>query len=66
MHPKEILAQLGASPLKQLSQSFLTSPHWVDKLVTSFFNGPVPDIYWEVGPGLGALSETNLRSKEAR
>lgn len=57
MHPKEILTQLGASPLKQLSQNFLTSPHWVDKLVGTFLEGPIPDIYWEIGPGLGALSE---------
>lgn len=56
-HPREILKELGASPLKSLSQNFLTSPHWATLLVDSFLSAGDFDEAWEIGPGLGALTE---------
>lgn len=57
-HPRELLQKLEASPLKSLSQNFLTSPHWSSKLVDSFLEFESPgDWVWEIGPGLGALTE---------
>lgn len=56
-HPREVLKQLGASPLKALSQNFLTSPHWAQTLVETFLSVGGFDEVWEVGPGLGALTE---------
>lgn len=56
-HPKEILNQLKASPLKSLSQNFLVSPHWAEKLVTAFLSEGEYDEVWEIGPGLGALTQ---------
>lgn len=55
-HPKTLLSQLGAVPLRRLSQNFLVSPHWAEKLVTAVVEGPGVDEIWEVGPGLGALT----------
>jgi len=56
-HPKTVLARLGAVPLRRLSQNFLLSPHWAEKLVASVCDGAPVDEVWEVGPGLGALTE---------
>lgn len=61
-HPRDLLRQLEASPLKSLSQNFLTSPHWAEKLVDSFLSaGEASDTFWEVGPGLGALTEVLVK-----
>ena len=60
-HPKDVLKNLGASPLKALSQNFLTSPHWAEKLVEAFLQVGAFDEVWEIGPGLGALSEVLLK-----
>lgn len=56
-HPKDILKSLGASPLKSLSQNFLTSPHWAQNLTENFLSAGHYDEIWEIGPGLGALTE---------
>lgn len=56
-HPSQQLLGLGARPLKSLSQNFLTSPHWAERL-TSEAMAFEADELWEIGPGLGAL--TNL------
>jgi len=56
-HPKEILSRLKAIPLKSLSQNFLISPHWADKLVDAFLAEDQYDEVWEIGPGLGALTQ---------
>lgn len=53
-HPKEILNALKAIPLKSLSQNFLISPHWAEKLVDAFLCEGHYDEVWEIGPGLGA------------
>lgn len=63
-HPREILKQLGASPLKALSQNFLTSPHWAEKLVEALLKDSSADEHWEVGPGLGALTEVLLEKSK--
>jgi 16S rRNA (adenine1518-N6/adenine1519-N6)-dimethyltransferase len=59
-HPKEILAQLEANARKSLSQNFLTSPHWAEKLSKSALE-VYSDEVWEVGPGLGALTKPLLQ-----
>ncbi|NBX75870.1 MAG: ribosomal RNA small subunit methyltransferase A [Proteobacteria bacterium] len=56
-HPKEILNRLKAIPLKSLSQNFLISPHWAEKLVEAFLCEGQYDEVWEIGPGLGALTQ---------
>jgi len=56
-HPKEILNALKAIPLKSLSQNFLISPHWAEKLVDAFLCEGHYDEVWEIGPGLGALTQ---------
>jgi 16S rRNA (adenine1518-N6/adenine1519-N6)-dimethyltransferase len=56
-HPREVLNRLGASPLKALSQNFLTSPHWAQTLVSQFLSSGEFEEVWEIGPGLGALTE---------
>jgi len=63
-HPRDILKSLNASPLKSLSQNFLTSPHWAEKLVTDFLRRDLFDEVWEVGPGLGALTEILLQKTQ--
>jgi len=64
-HPRDILKGLGASPLKALSQNFLTSPHWSQKLVDGFLSLGTFEEIWEIGPGLGALTEM-LHSKTSK
>lgn len=64
-NPREILSTLGASPLKALSQNFLTSPHWANTLVDNFLAVGDFDEIWEIGPGLGALTEV-LVSKTSK
>lgn len=61
MHPRDLLEKLGASPRKSLSQNFLVSPHWADTLTTATVEGPAPDVFWEIGPGLGALTQVLLK-----
>jgi len=63
-HPSGMLGALGASPLKRLSQNFLTSPHWVDKLTDSVASIDADEI-WEIGPGLGALTGSLLKKAKA-
>jgi 16S rRNA (adenine1518-N6/adenine1519-N6)-dimethyltransferase len=56
-HPKSTLDSLGAAARKSLSQNFLSSPHWIEKLTDSILEGEETlDAVWEVGPGLGALT----------
>jgi 16S rRNA (adenine1518-N6/adenine1519-N6)-dimethyltransferase len=55
-HPKEILNSLKANARKSLSQNFLTSPHWADRL-TDMATQVSCDEIWEIGPGLGALTK---------
>jgi len=55
-HPKKTLEALGANALRAFSQNFLTSPHWADKLTQPVLTADVKAI-WEIGPGLGALTE---------
>ncbi len=59
-HPQTILDSLGANALKSLSQNFLTSPHWAD-LLTDKAIEPEADEIWEIGPGLGALTQVLLK-----
>ncbi len=54
-HPKHLLDSLGAAARKSLSQNFLISPHWADRLATEATKVPC-DAIWEIGPGLGALT----------
>lgn len=56
-HPKTLLAELKAVPLRRLSQNFLVSPHWAEKLVSAVVDGAPVDEVWEIGPGLGALTQ---------
>ena len=56
-HPKTLLSQLEAVPLRRLSQNFLVSPHWAERLVAAIVDGAPVDEIWEIGPGLGALTE---------
>ncbi len=56
-HPKSHLKSLNANARKSLSQNFLSSPHWAEKLVMEVTKAEEVDAYWEVGPGLGALTE---------
>lgn len=59
-HPKTILESLGANALKRLSQNFLTSPHWADLLTDAVLEPEGLEEVWEIGPGLGALTERLL------
>ncbi len=61
-HPKELLKKLGASALRGLSQNFLTSEFHAKKMVDAVLEGPLPDEYWEIGPGLGALTEILVKN----
>lgn len=64
-HPKELLAKLDANARKSLSQNFLTSPHWAETLTSSVTEGEVPQAIWEIGPGLGALTQLLLKKAKA-
>jgi 16S rRNA (adenine1518-N6/adenine1519-N6)-dimethyltransferase len=55
-HPHQQLGDLGARALKSLSQNFLTSPHWADKLSDAATSIDADEL-WEIGPGLGALTQ---------
>lgn len=55
-HPKSRLDNLKASARKSLSQNFLSSPHWAEKLVNAVIDEH-SHAYWEIGPGLGALTQ---------
>lgn len=55
-HPKTLLSRLEAVPLRRLSQNFLVSPHWAERLVDAVIEGAPVDEIWEIGPGLGALT----------
>jgi 16S rRNA (adenine1518-N6/adenine1519-N6)-dimethyltransferase len=56
-HPKHILEALGANAQKRFSQNFLLSEAWIERLTAPLLADSVSDEIWEVGPGLGALSE---------
>lgn len=60
MHPKATLESLGIRARKSLSQNFLTSPHWAEKLVGKALEATDATEVWEVGPGLGALTSVLL------
>ncbi len=64
MHPRQLLSEIGTHPKKRFGQNFLTSPHWVEKLSAAVLEVPSSAI-WEIGPGLGALSEKLLAQKKA-
>ncbi|MCB0406305.1 MAG: ribosomal RNA small subunit methyltransferase A [Bdellovibrionales bacterium] len=57
MHPRSQLASLGVHAKKRFGQNFLTSPHWSQTLVDTLLEGMTPAAVWEIGPGLGALTE---------
>lgn len=59
-HPKQELSKLEAKARKSLSQNFLQSPHWAEKLVDAVAAGRA-DEYWEIGPGLGALTDRLIK-----
>ncbi len=50
-HPQKLLESLGAAPRKSLSQNFLVSPHWAERLTDAVLSVSAEEI-WEVGPGL--------------
>jgi 16S rRNA (adenine1518-N6/adenine1519-N6)-dimethyltransferase len=54
-NPRALLIELNAAARKSLSQNFLTSPHWADQL-TRVITEANAEEYWEIGPGLGALT----------
>lgn len=58
-HPRATLDLLGAAARKSLSQNFLLSPHWAEKLSSAALDIPA-DAVWEIGPGLGALTRPLL------
>jgi len=58
-HPRVILDSLGAAARKSLSQNFLVSPHWAEKLALKALEPKVDEV-WEIGPGLGALTRPLL------
>jgi 16S rRNA (adenine1518-N6/adenine1519-N6)-dimethyltransferase len=62
-HPKELLQRLGANARKSFSQNFLTSPHWADQL-TRVVTDTDADEFWEIGPGLGALTARLLEKTD--
>lgn len=62
-HPRTLLNQLEANPLKRLSQNFLTSPHWAERLSDLTLHPSVDEV-WEIGPGLGALTEQLLKKSK--
>jgi len=51
------LGELGIRPHKQLGQHFLIDPTVIDRMIAAARIGPETTIL-EIGPGLGALSET--------
>ena len=55
-HPQAILTRIQASARKSLSQNFLTSNYWAEKLVKIALEER-PERVIEIGPGLGALTE---------
>lgn len=62
MHPRNQLASLGVHAKKRFGQNFLTSPHWAETLVSAVLEGETPSAVWEIGPGLGALTERLLKA----
>ena len=57
--PAEIrsaLAELGARPKKRWGQNFMINPRTREKLIRTLAPRS-SDVVWEIGPGLGALSE---------
>ncbi len=56
-HPKDVLEKLGASALRAFSQNFLHSESYAKRMVAPVLAEPFPDEYWEIGPGLGALTQ---------
>lgn len=63
-HPKDILEKLGASARRSFSQNFLTSESHASQMVAAVLEGEKPDEYWEIGPGLGALTEQLIKKSE--
>lgn len=60
IHPAKTLDGLGLRARRRFSQNFLTAPHWADKLVGALGEGEGAQAVWEVGPGLGAITERLL------
>lgn len=63
-HPKKILEGLQIFPKKSFSQNFFVSKDHSQKLVGAFLKSFKGDEIWEIGPGLGALTETILESTD--
>ncbi|MEZ4749231.1 MAG: 16S rRNA (adenine(1518)-N(6)/adenine(1519)-N(6))-dimethyltransferase RsmA [Bdellovibrionota bacterium] len=61
MHPRSQLASLGVHAKKRFGQNFLTSPHWAQTLVERLLEQKDPVAVWEIGPGLGALTDGLLK-----
>ncbi|MCB0418141.1 MAG: ribosomal RNA small subunit methyltransferase A [Bdellovibrionaceae bacterium] len=61
MHPRSQLASLGVHAKKRFGQNFLTSPHWAHTLVDTLLEEMDPVAVWEIGPGLGALTDGLLK-----
>lgn len=57
MSTKRKLSELGASAQRRFSQNFLHSPHWITRLTQAVLDDESADEFWEVGPGMGALTE---------
>lgn len=53
---KRWVKQLAIHPLKRWSQNFLVSENTASRIVRVTTEGVQPNEYWEIGPGLGALT----------
>lgn len=60
-HPKHILRELAIPARHSLSQSFLASGVWAEKIVRAFLEEKRFSEIWEIGPGLGALTTVLVR-----
>lgn len=56
-HPKHLLRELKIPARHSLSQSFLASGAWAQKTVRALLEEKSLSEIWEIGPGLGALTE---------
>lgn len=60
VHPQKLMTPLNFRPKRGFSQNFLTSGQWAEKLAQAVLcsQGEV----WEIGPGLGAVTEHLVKS----
>ena len=61
-HPRKVLDELHFRAKKRFSQNFLTSSHWAERLCREAV-GDGAEEAWEIGPGLGAITEALLKCK---